>query len=450
MSRCQTPQRLCDRSATALQQPLGAAQPPGGDVRRRAGLGDRGLRGREARERHAERRARDVVEAEAWQKATERGSPPCSPQMPIFRSGFAARPRSTAIRISSPTPSLVEHLERVVLHHAVLEVAREELALGVVARDAERRLRQVVRAEGEELARSRRSRRRGCTRAAARSSCRPSARARRLLGPDALGQLGEPAELLGEADERVHDLDERRVAGALLHRVRGARRSRGSASRRSPGTSARAGSRACRASGSSRAARGCGRACARRSPAPPAGGTRAAAGRAAGSSPAGPPSPRRCPRSRTAGTAAAGRAPRGGSPSFSARIISWTTGSRSSPKNMCSVRQRPMPSAPNSRARAASAGLSAFARTFSRRSSSAQPRIVWKSSFSCGGTSGIAPTNTCAGAAVDRDHVALAQLVAAELRDRRRRAGAPRSRRRTACPSRARRPPRARSCRRGR
>ena len=81
-------------------------------------------------------------------------------------------------------------------------------------------------------------------------------------------------------------------------------------------------------------------------------------------------------------------------PSFSARIISWTTGSRFSPKNMCSVRQRPMPSAPRPRARIASAGLSAFARTFSRRSSSAQPRIVSKSSFISGGTSSIAPTNT--------------------------------------------------------
>ena len=41
------------------------------------------------------------------------------------------------------------------------------------------------------------------------------ASARRLLGPDALGQLAQAAELLGEADERVHDLDERRLAGAL-------------------------------------------------------------------------------------------------------------------------------------------------------------------------------------------------------------------------------------------
>ena len=66
-------------------------------------------------------------------------------------------------------------------------------------------------------------------------------------------------------------------------------------------------------------------------------------------------------------------------------IISRTTGSRSSAMNMCSVRQRPMPCAPNSRALAASSGVSAFARTFRRRIESAQPRIVSKSSLICGG-----------------------------------------------------------------
>ena len=116
--------------------------------------------------------------------------------------------------------------------------------------------------------------------------------------------------------------------------------------------------------------------------------------------------------------------------------------------NMCSVRQRPMPSAPNSRALAASSGVSAFARTFRRRISSAQPRIVSKSSLICGGTRSTGAEDHAPGAAVDRDHVALAELVAVE---RRRsspscRPRAPRSRRRTACPSRARRRPRARSC----
>ena len=62
--------------------------------------------------------------------------------------------------------------------------------------------------------------------------------------------------------------------------------------------------------------------------------------------------------------------------------------------NMCSVRQRPMPSAPSSRALAASSGVSAFARTLSRRASSAQSRIVSKSSLIRGGTSGTSPMIT--------------------------------------------------------
>jgi hypothetical protein len=47
--------------------------------------------------------------------------------------------------------ALVERLERVPLQRAVLEVEGQERPLGVVAREAERRLRQVVRPEGEEV-----------------------------------------------------------------------------------------------------------------------------------------------------------------------------------------------------------------------------------------------------------------------------------------------------------
>src|SRR5439155_123235 len=45
----------------------------------------------------------------------------------------------------------VEHLERVGRDDLLLDVAREEALLRVVPRDAEDRLREVVRAEGEEL-----------------------------------------------------------------------------------------------------------------------------------------------------------------------------------------------------------------------------------------------------------------------------------------------------------
>ena len=59
----------------------------------------------------------------------------------------------------------------------------------------------------------------------------------------------------------------------------------------------------------------------------------------------------------------------------SARIISRTATMRFSSKNMCSVRQRPMPSAPKSRATRASFGVSALARTPRRRRASAHSRM---------------------------------------------------------------------------
>ena len=62
----------------------------------------------------------------------------------------------------------------------------------------------------------------------------------------------------------------------------------------------------------------------------------------------------------------------------SAMIIVRIFGWRSSAMNMCSVRHRPMPSAPSSRAFFASSGVSAFVRTPSRRMSSAQPSTVSK------------------------------------------------------------------------
>ena len=59
------------------------------------------------------------------------------------------------------------------------------------------------------------------------------------------------------------------------------------------------------------------------------------------------------------------------SSSVVAMIIRTTTGRRSGAKNMCSVRQRPMPWAPSAMAILASRGMSAFARSLSVRTSSA-------------------------------------------------------------------------------
>ena len=61
-----------------------------------------------------------------------------------------------------------------------------------------------------------------------------------------------------------------------------------------------------------------------------------------------------------------------------AKIMRRTTGKRSGAKNMCSVRHRPIPSAPYSRALVASSSVSAFARTASLplRISSAHFKMV--------------------------------------------------------------------------
>ena len=63
----------------------------------------------------------------------------------------------------------------------------------------------------------------------------------------------------------------------------------------------------------------------------------------------------------------------------SAMIIPLIFGWRSEAMNMCSVRQSPIPSAPNTRARLASPGVSAFVRTPSLRRSSAQASTWWNS-----------------------------------------------------------------------
>ncbi len=64
-------------------------------------------------------------------------------------------------------------------------------------------------------------------------------------------------------------------------------------------------------------------------------------------------------------------------------IVAWC----SVPRKMCSLRHRPIPSAPNSRAFAASSAVSAFARTPRVRSSSAQRSTVSNSPLTPGSSS---------------------------------------------------------------
>mmetsp|Transcript_37509 Transcript_37509/g.71878 ORF Transcript_37509/g.71878 Transcript_37509/m.71878 type:complete len:229 (+) Transcript_37509:971-1657(+) len=78
-----------------------------------------------------------------------------------------------------------------------------------------------------------------------------------------------------------------------------------------------------------------------------------------------------------------------------AMIILRTARRRSSdPKNMCSLRTRPMPSAPLALATAASSGVSAFVNTLMSRASSTQLMNSPKSPAICGGASSAAPKIT--------------------------------------------------------
>src|SRR5258705_8323174 len=127
------------------------ALPAGSDVRASARFLERGLRGGEARQRHAERRAADVVEAEL---VAEGDAPRLAAVLAAdaqLELRFDTSPPLDGDAHQVADAVEVDHLERVALEHTVLEVARQELPLRVVARERERRLRQIVRAEGEEV-----------------------------------------------------------------------------------------------------------------------------------------------------------------------------------------------------------------------------------------------------------------------------------------------------------
>src|SRR5438132_6615362 len=117
----------------------------------RAGLRERGLRGCQTGERDAVRRAGHVIQAEP---VTERDT--------LRLAAVLAANPELELRLRAP-PTLdsdphqvahaahVECLERILLEDPVFEIERQELPFRVVAREAERRLSQVVRPEGEEV-----------------------------------------------------------------------------------------------------------------------------------------------------------------------------------------------------------------------------------------------------------------------------------------------------------
>ena len=137
-----------------------------------------------------------------------------------------------------------------------------------------------------------------------------------------------------------------------------------------------------------------------------------------------------------------------------ARIISRTARMRLGSKNMCSVRQRPMPSAPNARAIARvlrRVGVRAHAQPAQPVGPAHQLVEVRRRARAC--TVGTAPSITSPVEPSSVIDVALAQHVRRRTRispRARSRCAARRSRRRSTCPCRAPPPPRARSCRRAR
>ena len=93
--------------------------------------------------------------------------------------------------------------------------------------------------------------------------------------------------------------------------------------------------------------------------------------------------------------------------SSSARIISRTARMRSSSKNMCSVRHRPMPSAPNRDGDAGVVRRVGIGAHLQLRTASAQPISVANSPDSSGSLHRDLAGEHLAGRAVDGDDVAL-------------------------------------------
>src|SRR5919106_1527944 len=114
-------------------------------------LPQRGVGRGEPSDRDPVRRARYVVEPDPVEEAHRGGIAavlPADPQLDVL----AALPASLAGELDQLThPSLVEGLERVRREDLVLEVAGQELPLDVVPGEPERGLGQVVGAEREEL-----------------------------------------------------------------------------------------------------------------------------------------------------------------------------------------------------------------------------------------------------------------------------------------------------------
>src|SRR5687768_3733824 len=148
-SRMRSDATLRSRESFALRSTLVAMPPMLAVLLPRSG--DRRLRRREARDGHAVRRRRHVgetgfvAERDRRRVAAVLAADPDLETWPRLPSTLDRDSHHGADAVA------VEHLERVGRDDLLLHVFRQEALLCVVARDAEDRLRQVVRAEGEEL-----------------------------------------------------------------------------------------------------------------------------------------------------------------------------------------------------------------------------------------------------------------------------------------------------------
>src|SRR5687767_1502905 len=127
----------------------GASHGGTGSVHRPA-LRQRGLRRRQSRNRYPERRAGNVIHTQLVAECHRGRLATVLPADAELEIRPSAPPQVARECEKLAHPRAVEHLKRVVLDDALLEVERKKPA-GVVAREAPRSLREVVGTEGEEL-----------------------------------------------------------------------------------------------------------------------------------------------------------------------------------------------------------------------------------------------------------------------------------------------------------
>src|SRR5581483_7094984 len=115
-----------------------------------AGAAKRGLRRRQTRDRHTERRTRDVVELRIMTKGDRGGIAAVLAANPHLQLGTRLAPAFDADAHQFADTLLIDGDKGIDGENAALEIDAEK-ACRIVAADAEGRLRQIVGAEGKEF-----------------------------------------------------------------------------------------------------------------------------------------------------------------------------------------------------------------------------------------------------------------------------------------------------------